>query len=686
MNHPPFSGILPGSAAALAPIVTGWTDDGTVVRLTTATDQVGIGTTAPLVGSKLDVVMDDAVNNAVTDVVVVDHATSGVSTASIGTGLLFRTEATAGLTNSARVAGVLTNVGAGTEAGKLAFYTRSGGGALTERWDITALGGFLPFADNTYSIGSSALRAASVNVGTSYLIFAAASDANPTLRATASQIDFGAGAGSVTDATIARTGVATLTITSNLIPNASGGDLGTSALRWDVFHSTINGPVREVVAAGVDNLQASDYRIYYDPTAGGQTPTLPAIAGVRNREYVVMHASASGNAVTITPQPGETINGAASLALSSFQGAQVYAPTTGTDWKAELRVAAGAAVIAADRIPFGDGTSTYLSSANLQFVTASTSFRVGNPTVGANDAGVAILNGVVRVGTGLQSYGVGAGATIGNARGAEATDLQFNRAAATQVASGTASAIVGGRQNTASNNRSFVGGGLANNCAAEDAAIVGGSTNTITSGIGQYSFIGAGANNTVGSLYSAAFGRVNVSTSGSDYSYMFGEDNDAQADYTFVYGVQAIADHHGEFAHSSGVFAAVGDAQVGEVVWRRSTTDGTANVELFLNGSSLRYTLADDSTYAFYILLSARRTDANDESAAYEFRGCIDRNAGVTALVGTVTKTVLAEDTAAWEADVVASDANDALVIQVTGEAGKTIRWVAYGKIVRTSG
>ena len=36
-----------------------------------------------------------------------------------------------------------------------------------------------------------------------------------------------------------------------------------------------------------------------------------------------------------------------------------------------------------------------------------------------------------------------------------------------------------------------------------------------------------------------------------------------------------------------------------------------------------------------------------------------------------------AKERAAWNATVAADDANDALVIQVNGAAGTTIRWVA---------
>jgi hypothetical protein len=83
----------------------------------------------------------------------------------------------------------------------------------------------------------------------------------------------------------------------------------------------------------------------------------------------------------------------------------------------------------------------------------------------------------------------------------------------------------------------------------------------------------------------------------------------------------------------------------------------------------------------------ARRTDADNESAAYKFEGCIDRNTGTSAaLVGSVTKTVIAEDTAAWDCDVTADSTNSALIITVTGEAAKTIRWVARIDLTEVTG
>lgn len=224
-------------------------------------------------------------------------------------------------------------------------------------------------------------------------------------------------------------------------------------------------------------------------------------------------------------------------------------------------------------------------------------------------------------------------ATGGNARGDRSIDLQLMRDAATKVASGLQAVVVGGENNTASGSYSTCCGG----------------TNAIASGI---------SSTCVGGASNTASGEASLAT-----------------------GALAMADKRGQHAHASWFFAARGDGQTSVLCAIRTTTDGTANIELFLDGdvASQRCTIATDTTWGFKISLTARRTDANGESAKYEFSGCIDNNAGTVALVGAVTKTVIAEDTAAWDADVVADDTvgNKSLKIQVTGEAAKNIRWVA---------
>lgn len=71
-----------------------------------------------------------------------------------------------------------------------------------------------------------------------------------------------------------------------------------------------------------------------------------------------------------------------------------------------------------------------------------------------------------------------AGMVDGNARGNGAVDFQAYRTAATQVASGRYSAVIGGSSNTASSVNSVVIGGNDNTASGAPAAVIGGSQNT----------------------------------------------------------------------------------------------------------------------------------------------------------------------------------------------------------------
>jgi hypothetical protein len=110
------------------------------------------------------------------------------------------------------------------------------------------------------------------------------------------------------------------------------------------------------------------------------------------------------------------------------------------------------------------------------------------------------------------------------------------------------------------------------------------------------------------------------------------------------------------------------------------TTNNTVT-EMFTPFSAEKLVLQNNSTWAFRALIVARRTDVDGEGAVYELTGAIDRNANAasTALIGSVTKTVIAEDTAGWDVAADADTTNGALRFQVTGENTKTIRW--YGTV-----
>jgi hypothetical protein len=155
-------------------------------------------------------------------------------------------------------------------------------------------------------------------------------------------------------------------------------------------------------------------------------------------------------------------------------------------------------------------------------------------------------------------------------------------------------------------------------------------------------------------------------------------------------GAQAKATQQWQIAYASEAFNAAGDCQRETYVQRRSTTDAT-QTELSISGAApaaaTRMAIASDATYTFSGLVTARRTDVDDESAGWEIKGVIDNNAGTTALVGSVTVTALGDDSSGtWLVAVEADNTNDALVIKVTGEAAKTIRWGATVTLMKVAG
>jgi hypothetical protein len=155
--------------------------------------------------------------------------------------------------------------------------------------------------------------------------------------------------------------------------------------------------------------------------------------------------------------------------------------------------------------------------------------------------------------------------------------------------------------------------------------------------------------------------------------------NYATASYATVpAGFDAKASHYGQMAYASGRFANTGDAQFSLYVMRRTITTTLTWEDLYLDGSSALLTISSGRTLTFDILVVGRSDGG--ESAGYKIYGVIENVGGTTSLIASTVSTI-GEDDAAWNAQVVADDENDALLVQVKG-AGENIRWVA---VVRTA-
>jgi hypothetical protein len=115
-----------------------------------------------------------------------------------------------------------------------------------------------------------------------------------------------------------------------------------------------------------------------------------------------------------------------------------------------------------------------------------------------------------------------------------------------------------------------------------------------------------------------------------------------------------------------------------------STTDvTTTSLQFNVWNNPTGLAVPNDTTWMFTIFLVARRTDADNESAAYWIQGAIDNNAGTVAMVA-IPQVTAVEDTVAWNATVQAIAGR--MVIRVTGENAKTIRWNAVTNIIQVSG
>lgn len=160
----------------------------------------------------------------------------------------------------------------------------------------------------------------------------------------------------------------------------------------------------------------------------------------------------------------------------------------------------------------------------------------------------------------------------------------------------------------------------------------------------------------------------------------FGSGASASAVGGQAFGDGASATIWGSTTFANGKFATAGDAQHGTYILRNVTTSATVT-ELFLDGASAtqRMILPNNSVFTFSILIAARRTDAVGGGASYRIEGGIrkDATAASTTFIGTPSRSILGETNVPWDATVAVDTTNGALKVSVTGEASKTIRWVA---------
>lgn len=298
--------------------------------------------------------------------------------------------------------------------------------------------------------------------------------------------------------------------------------------------------------------------------------------------------------------------------------------------------------------------------------------------------------------------------TGGNSRGQYSVDLQRIRNNANQVASGNYSSVLGGSQNRASGLYATTLGGFFN-VSTGDYSISGGF-NSDASGYNSIALgdstasgsqaIAMGTSTATGELViamgrscsaggtrgnvamgnsctasgdgSVALGAFNTAVKGA---YCIGESLSASAQYSAARGFKTISNLWGQGSFGAANFSANGDCQGHELIWNRQIT-GTAQTELFLDGSSLTAILPTTNTVWHGIIdissictVAGAGTTIVGDVAATSYKATIKRLNTNTTLVGTVQEigTINADTSMAAVAFTIdANNTNESLRIQFT--------------------
>jgi hypothetical protein len=219
--------------------------------------------------------------------------------------------------------------------------------------------------------------------------------------------------------------------------------------------------------------------------------------------------------------------------------------------------------------------------------------------------------------------------------------------------------------------------------------------------------IAKGLNNTASGIYSLAVGDTNVAsgaesvaiglnnTSSASQSIAFGNQCTASAARALATGYISYAERAGQKAHSSGRQSSTSGtyAQESVVQCLVITTDATKTT-LLLNGSTGLITIPANTVANCYVKVTGVQQGGGSGSvgtvATFNAWVTIKNIGGTTALVDSplymdntgaisTTSASSAQDAAAatWALDITPDNTNDALLVQVTGEASKTIYWHA---------
>jgi hypothetical protein len=162
----------------------------------------------------------------------------------------------------------------------------------------------------------------------------------------------------------------------------------------------------------------------------------------------------------------------------------------------------------------------------------------------------------------------------------------------------------------------------------------------------------------------------------------------AEAQDSLAIGPQSLTRLQGSIAWASGRFGNSGDSQRGEYQLRAGTINAVPTA-MYLDGpnGSVPLTLPDNSTWTFRATVTGHRTDASDGHLGMEFKGVVWRGSGAstTTIQGQVSRQIIARANTSWDVSITPDLSNGGLTFTVTGQSGKTIRWLAVVETVEVT-
>lgn len=149
--------------------------------------------------------------------------------------------------------------------------------------------------------------------------------------------------------------------------------------------------------------------------------------------------------------------------------------------------------------------------------------------------------------------------------------------------------------------------------------------------------------------------------------------------YTHVEGNRAKPTRNFQFARANGQFGEAGDAQIGNIILRRSTS-GSGTFELYVDNNNIRFTLETGKVYNFKIRTVGKNVTDN-VGAIWNIEGLVT-NFGGTPVWTQLGTTGFQEtpDSSFADTDItigVVDSTTDYLTVSAAGKTGKSIYWVA---------